>query len=77
MTAQTPRWLPWLSPLSAMAGAWLIGIEALHGGFWTVLFVALVCALLPAMAYRLVIRFRSRPSQDLSGDPSRGLSQGS
>ena len=65
MPMQSPRWLPWLSPLAAILGAWFIGIQALNGGFWSVLFIAVVCAMLPAIGYRLVVRFYERTDTKL------------
>lgn len=58
MPVKTPNWLSWLSPVFAIAGAWLVGVMMLQAGFWGILFIALVFALLPYVLYRIVHRVR-------------------
>ena len=66
MPIQTPRWLPWLSPLTAMMGAWFVGVRAIQGGFWAVLCVALVCAILPFIGYRIWYRLRTKFQSEIA-----------
>lgn len=66
MPIQTPRWLPWLSPLAAILGAWFLGVHAIQGGFWAVLGVALICAVLPFIGYRIWFRLRSKSQTEIS-----------
>lgn len=60
MPVKTPNWFVWTSPLCAIMGAWLLGVHALQGGFWAIVFVALVCALLPYVVFRIVWRLHNK-----------------
>ena len=66
MPVQTPRWLPWLSPLAAIFGAWFVGVRAVQGGFWAILCVALICAVLPFIGYRIWFRLRTKHQTEIS-----------
>ena len=56
MPHKTPIWFPWLSPVCAILGAWLIGVNALEGGFWAIVFVAAISAILPFILFRIGFR---------------------
>jgi hypothetical protein len=62
MPVKVPHWFPWLSPLCAIGGAWLIGVWAMQGGFWVILGVAIVCAVLPFIVFRIACRLRNTGS---------------
>jgi 4-hydroxybenzoate polyprenyltransferase len=54
-----PYWLPWLGPLLAAVVGAAVGEYGLGGGFWTVLFAALVGGFAPIVGYRVWV-WRSR-----------------
>ncbi len=68
MPVKAPHWFPWLSPLCAIVGAWLVGVQVLQGGFWVIVGVALICAILPFILFRIACRLRHKSgSEPLSG----------
>lgn len=64
MPVKTPHWFPWLSPLCAALGAWLLGVQVLQGGFWIILCVALGCAFVPFVVFRLACRLRYKSGSE-------------
>jgi len=58
MTMNTPRWLPWLCPVAAVAGGLLLSPLLTDGGFWTTFLIAAACSFVPLAAHRLWMRFR-------------------
>lgn len=53
MQMRPPAWLPWLGPVLAAGAGALAGEFWLGGGFWTVLFTALICGFAPIIGYRI------------------------
>ena len=60
MRMRPPTWLPWLGPVLAAGAGALAGEYWLGGGFWVVLFAALICGFAPIIGYQVWKRLHHR-----------------